>query len=158
MSILTNKKHFLHKHLTKIESLGRKGKNNEFVHFLKELGVKTGAENRNEDNSLVDWNKMDNHFQFFFDYEGNKNEITQWLKESVIGKYSTLLTWLSWEDPIIRVKTSEFIENWEKFNIATGWQGLVLITEDGKFVLEFTDDWKYNLNSNFEIKPGSKKH
>lgn len=35
--------------------------------------------------------------------------------------------------------------------------GMVLITSDGRLVLEFTDDFKYNLNSNFQIKPNSKK-
>lgn len=158
MTFYNNKKHFLHEHLTFLESLGREGKNGGFPDFLEEIGIKTGGDNWNLDHSTIDWNKVENHYQFFFDYEGNENEITEWLNQSPISNYDTMLTWLSWDDPIIRVKTRDFIENWEEFNIARGWQGLILITEDGKHFLEFTDDWKYHLNSNFEIKPGTRKN
>jgi hypothetical protein len=63
---------------------------------------------------------------------------------------------LSWEDPIIKIKTKEFIENWEEVYNAS-IEGMILTTFDGKLVIEFTDDYKFNLNSNFEIKPNSKK-
>jgi hypothetical protein len=58
---------------------------------------------------------------------------------------------------VIKIKTSDFIANWEEFNLATGGQGLILATEDGNLFLEFTDDWKYHLNSNFEIKPDTNR-
>lgn len=157
MSIINNKKHFLHEHLTFLESVGKDGKNGGFINLLKELGIKTNGKNKNDDNSTINWSMTENHFQFFFDYENNEEEIKMWLKKSPLTEYKTLLTWLSWEDPIIRVKTADFIENWEEFNIAGGWEGIILTTEDGKYFLEFTDDWKYNLNSNFEIKPGTRK-
>ena len=157
MSIIDNKKHFLHEHLTFLESYGKEGKNKGFEKLLKQLGIKTGGKSWNEDHSTIDWSLIESHFQFFFDYENNEKEIEGWLKQSPISGYETLLTWLSWEDPIIRVKTTDFIEHWEKFNIAGAWEGIILITEDGKYYLEFTDDWKYHLNSNFEIKPGTKK-
>jgi|GEM_PF-2234651 len=158
MSILKNKKHFLHEHLTFIESYGIDGKNGGFNSLLEQLGIKTGGCSWNEDHSSIDWESTEKHFQFFFDYENNENQIKNWLKKSPISKYDTLLTWLSWEDPVIRVKTAEFIENWENFNVAGAWQGIVLTTEDGKYFLEFTDDWKYHLNSNFEIRPGTEKN
>lgn len=157
MTFYNNKKHFLHERLTFLESIGREGKNGDFTDFLEELGIKTGGDNWNLDHSTIDWTALENHYQFFFDYEGNENEIKEWLTQSPISDYDTLLTWISWEDPIIRVKTKDFIENWEEFNLAGGWQGLILTTEDGKYFLEFTDDWKYHLNSNFEIKQATKK-
>ncbi|SFS91134.1 hypothetical protein SAMN04487906_2047 [Zhouia amylolytica] len=157
MSILENKKHFLHKHLTFLESYGKEGKNGGFENLLKQLGIKVGGKSWDDDHSTIDWNLTNNHFQFFFDYENNETEIKNWLKKSPISRYETLLTWLSWEDPIIRVKSTDFIENWEEFIIAGGWDGLILTTEDGKYYLEFTDTWKFHLNSNFEIKPGTKK-
>ena len=55
-----------------------------------------------------------------------------------------------------KIKTSEFIREWEWFYIASV-EGMIIITEDGKKILEFTDDYKYHLNSNFEIRPNSKK-
>lgn len=157
MTFYDDRKHFLHKHLTFLESLEREGKNGGFRDLLEELGIKTGGESWNYDHSTIDWTKIENHYQFFFDYQGNEIEIKEWLKQSPISDYDTLLTWLSWGDPIIRVKTNDFIANWEEFNIASGWEGLIMTTEDGKYFLEFTDDWKHNLNSNFEIKPGTKR-
>jgi len=157
MSIINNKKHFLHEHLTFIESYGQEGGNGGFENLLKQLGIKVGGKSWDDDHSTIDWNLADNHFQFFFDYENNETEIKNWLKKSPISDYKKLLTWLSGDDPIVRVKTTDFIESWQEFNVAGGWEGLILTTEDGKYYLEFTDDWKYHLNSNFEIKPGTKK-
>lgn len=156
MGIFENKKHFLHNHLTEMVSIGIEGKNEGFENFLTELKVSNSGQNWNEDHSQVDWNKMENHYQFFFDFEQNEIVIKDWLKKSELLKYDYVFTWLSWDDPIIKIKTKEFIENWEEVYIASV-EGIILTTLDGKLVLEFTDDFKYNLNSNFEIKPGSKK-
>ena len=82
-------------------------------------------------------------------------EIEKWLKRSEIIKYTFLLTWLDWNDPVVRIATNDFINNWEDFYHAGGGEGLILLTEDGKLFLEFTDDWKYHLHSNFEIKPNT---
>jgi hypothetical protein len=157
MTFYNNKKHFLHDHLTFLEPLGQLGKDGGFADHLKRIGIKISGKNWDIDHSTIDWTDIDNHHQFFFNYEGNEKEIKEWLSQSLISEYDTVLTWLSWDDPIIRVKTKEFIENWEEFNITGGWEGIILTTEDGKCFLEFTDDWKYHLNSNFEIKPGTKK-
>ncbi len=157
MGFFNNHKHFLRQHLSFLESTGLEGKEGGFTSYLREIGINAFGKYWNQDHSTIDWGEIENHYQFFFDYEGNQNEIKEWLKGSPIYNYDTLVTWLSWDDPIIRIKTKEFIENWEKFNIASAWEGIILTTEDGKYFLEFTDDWKYHLNSNFEIKPGTKK-
>jgi hypothetical protein len=44
MGILTNKKHFLHEHLTFIESIGIDGKDGGFKKFLNELGISNNGE------------------------------------------------------------------------------------------------------------------
>jgi hypothetical protein len=154
--MFNNDKHFLHKHLSFLESTGVQGKDGGFAKFLSEKGINATGENWDEDHSTINWNKANNHFQFFFDYEGNEQEIKNWLKRSELKNHEYLFTWLSWDDPIIKIKTIDFIDNWEEFNIASGWEGLILTTEDGKLFLEFTDNWKYHLNSNFEINPNIK--
>lgn len=156
MSIIQNKKHFLHNHLTEITSIEIEGKNGGFENFLTELKIKNSGQNWDEDHSQVDWNEVENHYQFYFDFVENKDIILEWFKKSELLNYEYVLTWLNWEDPIIKIKTKEFIENWEEVYIASV-EGMILITFDGKWILEFTDDFKYNLNSNFEIKPNSKK-
>jgi len=157
MTFFSNEKHFLHEHLTFLESTGGDGKDGKFAKFLADHGISATGECWDIDHSTIDWNKIENHFQFWFDYEGNEEEIKSWLRQSELKNYEFLFTWLAWDDPIIKIKTSDFIDSWEEFNIASGWEGLILTTEDGKLFLEFTDDWKYHLNSNFEIKSGTSK-
>ena len=152
MSIITNKKHFLHEHLTFLESVGVEGKNGGWNHFLSKFNVPSTGSFWIKDHSNIDWDKTKNHHQFFFDYVDNEYEIMNWLATSNLVKSEFLYTWLSWEDPIIKVKTTDFIKNWNEFYLASV-DGMVLITTDGKWYVEFTDDWQYHLNSNFEIKP-----
>ncbi|WP_431124698.1 hypothetical protein [Flagellimonas flava] len=154
MGIFKNKKHFLHEHLTFIESIGIDGKSGGLNKFLSGLGISNSGKNWDIDHSTIDWCKTENHHQFFFDYENNESEIRDWLNKSDLSKSEFLYTWLDWDDPIIKIKTKDFIENWEVF-YAASVQGMILTTIDGSKHLEFTDDWKYHLNSNFEIKPNT---
>lgn len=152
MSIFTNKKHFLHQHVTFLESTGIDGKDGGHTQFLTSLGLPVTGSHWDIDHATVDWNTIKPHYQFFFDYENNEQEITTWLQNSKLVTSEYLYTWLDWNDPIIKIKTIEFIRNWEAFYIASV-EGMVVITIDGSKYLEFTDDWKYKLHSNFEIKP-----
>jgi hypothetical protein len=156
MSIFNNKKHFLHQYISYIESTGIDGKNGGFNQFLSELGISTIGTYWDFDHSVIDWNNTKNHHQFYFDYIDNNAEITNFLKNSDLSNSGFLFTWLDWNDPIIKIKTIDFIENWEAFYRASV-EGMVLTTTDGKFYLEFTNDWKYHLNSNFEIKSNTSK-
>ncbi len=156
MGFFENKNHFLHKHLTNIQSINVDGKNEGFQNFLTNLGINNTGQNWVEDHSQVNWNEVETHYQFYFDYINNETEIKNWLQKSKLLIYEYVFTWLNWDDPIIKIKTKEFIENWEEiYNVSI--EGMVLTTFDGKLILEFTDDYKFNLNSNFEIKPNSKK-
>ena len=156
MGVFKNKNHFLHKHLTSIQSINVEGKNDGFQNFLTNLGIKNTGENWNEDHSQVNWKEVEAHYQFYFDYINNETEIKNWLQKSELLKYEYVFTWLNWDDPIIKIETKEFIENWEEiYNSSV--EGMIVTTFDGKLILEFTDDYKFNLNSNFEIKPNSKK-
>ena len=155
MEIFKSKNYFL-KDFKEIFSTGISGKEDGFEKFLRDKKINNSGENWDEDHSQINWKKIEKHYQFFFDYVDNEIEISDWLKESKLSQYEFVFTWLSWEDPIIKVKTTEFIENWNNVYMASV-EGMVLTTSDGKLVLEFTDDYKYNLNSNFEIKPNSLK-
>ncbi|PZR23831.1 MAG: hypothetical protein DI539_02330 [Flavobacterium psychrophilum] len=153
MSIFYNKQHFLHKYVTYLESTEIKG-SEHFTQFISNFNISNLESYYNVDHSSIDWDKTQNSHQFFFDYTGNE-EIENWLRESDLKQHEYLYTWLNWDDPIIIIKTAEFIQNWKWFYIASV-EGMVLITEDGSKFLEFTDDYKHHLNSNFEIKPNSK--
>lgn len=151
MSFYENPEHFLRKKLTSLESTGIPGRGDEFSRYLTQKGIPTSGSYWPIDHSMIDWDKVDHHHHFTFDYKGNENQIRESLRKSKLTQYKFLETWISWEDPIVRVLTKEFIDNWNDFQIAAN-DGLVLVSEDGKLFLEFTDDWKYHLNSNFKIK------
>lgn len=155
MGIINDKKHFLQKHVTFIESVGIEGKQDGFSKFLTNLKINNSGKNWGIDHSTIDWCIVDNHYQFFFDNENNRYEVENWLRKSELSEHEFLYTWLDYDDPIIKIKTDDFISNWMEFYIAS-IEGLILTTFDGSKYLEFTDDWKYHLNSNFEIKPNTK--
>lgn len=150
MAFFSNPKHFLHEHLTFLESTSIFGKT-EFIKWLHSKGINTGGSSWSMDHSTIDWDKTDPHFQFYFDYVGAEVEIAQWLNQSALVQYEFLFTLLDGADPMVKIKTRDFIAHWEEFRLATGGEGLILATEDGKLFLEFTDDWKHHLNSNFSI-------
>lgn len=147
-----NKSHFLHNLLSFVESTGIDGANG-YEKFLRQKGIPVSGQYYDIDHSIIDWGLVKNHYQFYFDYIGNENEIKNWLTQSELNKYEYLYTYTAWGDPIIKIKKIDFIDNWEEFNIAAGWEGLILLTENAELFLELTDDWKHHLNSNFKIHP-----
>lgn len=152
MSFYNNKEHFLHTHLTFLESSGIQGENDGFENFLLERNIPATGANYMINKTCLDWTKVNPHYKFFYDYEGGEKEIRDWLNKSELSKHKYLFTYLSYGDPVIKVKTSDFINNWEEFNLATGWDGLILTTEKGDFFLEFAESPR-DLHSNFKIKP-----
>ena len=151
MSIFNNKEHFLHEHLTFLETTDIEGKDSGFNKFLSSLGISNQGNYWDVDHSNLDWDQIQNHHQFDFN-SVSVPELSEWLQHSAIAEHEFLFTWLDWEDPIIKIKTTDFIRKWEYFYNAA-IDGMVLTAIDGVFFMEFTDDWKSHLNSNFIIKP-----
>lgn len=149
MSIVKNKNHFLHGKFSLIEPM-RYDRGASFQ-FFKELGIDVAGDSWDDDHSTFNWRNITPHYQFVYNYEGNELQIIDWLKSSCIRDYAHAIIRL--QDEIIKIKTEEFISYWYALVGATGFLGFELTTEDGKYFLEFTDDWKYHLNSNFQIKP-----
>lgn len=144
---------FLYELLSFIEKTNIEGKDGGFESFLNKKGIPSSGEYHDVDKSIIDWHLVKNHYQFFYDYIGSEEEIKIWLLKSDLIEYEYLYTYLVHGDPIIKIKTIDFINDWEEFNIAAGWNGLILLTENAELFLEFTDDWKHHLNTNFQICP-----
>ncbi|UKN00186.1 hypothetical protein K6119_10625 [Paracrocinitomix mangrovi] len=147
-----NPKHFLHEHLTFLESTGIEGKNSGFENFFAKKGVQYNK-NWDQERTILDWNGI-KKFQFFYDYEGEENVIREWLRNSELKNFEHLYTWFDYNDPIVKIKTSDLIEYWEEFTIASV-EGLAFVSENGEIFLEFTQSPHYFCISNFEIKSGS---
>jgi len=101
--------------------------------------------------TVIDWDKINPKYNFFYDYEGNEIDIPIKLKKSSINNYSKILVDIGCGNPLVEVNTSIFIEKWENFVASNGYSGIVVFTNDGKFFIEFTDDSDYQLYSNFLI-------
>ncbi|MBO6536422.1 MAG: hypothetical protein JJ966_09375 [Balneolaceae bacterium] len=143
---------FLLDKITSIETINIDGSDDGFEKFLKARGIPVSNEYWSIDHSIVNWNQVSPHFQFNFE-RVEEIDLSNWLLNSRITDFQFLYTWLNYVEPIIKIRTNDFVSYWQDLNIYSGWEGLVLTTESGELFLEFTDDWKTHLNSNFQIKP-----
>lgn len=102
--------------------------------------------------TIFDWSKVNSSFDFNYDFE-REESITEWLKGSSINKEEFVFIHLNTGDPIYKITTIAFSENWENLMISTGWLGFVFWTGNSEYFGEFTDDHHTELRSNFKIKP-----
>lgn len=102
--------------------------------------------------TFIDWDKILPNYSFMYDYEGNKFEITSFLKQSVFADYQHIILYIDLDLPLIAVDTQIFINNWEDFVASNGYTGIIAFTDDGKYFAEFTDDSQWRVYSNFPIK------
>jgi len=108
--------------------------------------------NKNQDKmrTHVDWDKL-NGYSFYYDYVGN-DEIGDLLKRSQLcNPDHAIILELNPGNPIISIDSFLFAELWEDI-INENSFGISGLTTDGRWLFEFTDDSKYLLYSNFEIK------
>lgn len=110
---------------------------------------------QNEFNTLFDWDYIKPSYSFFFDFDNNDDYIKKKLRESKLKNSSFVYIETLSDVPIIRTSTEYFIANWVDFVNANAGQGSICITDDFKLLMEFTDDFKYYLFSNFLIVPNT---
>jgi hypothetical protein len=148
MGILKDKEHYLHKKL-KLEPYGE----GDYFSLLSDFKIPVlGPGEKSDDNAMINLKQMGNHFRFFYDYQGCESEIPQLFQQSELNQKEYLLTYFYSPSEIVKIRVKDFIRYWDDLNGAVAGQGMVYISEDGKLVLEFTDDYKHHLNSNFLIE------
>ena len=106
----------------------------------------------NDFNAVFDWKMIKPHYSFFFDFVGNDSVLPALFRKSKLSEHSHLLIETTSSLPILRISTEYFIDHCLDFIDANSGMGSVIITDDYKLLMEFTDDWKYTLFSNFKIK------
>jgi len=107
--------------------------------------------NRAETN--IDWLKMPQYYKFFFDKEGWEQRIKEWFEQSRLSETEKIIITYGWKEPMIKLPTKIFFEDWEGFFQSTKYE-TVIFNEDYSLVMEVSRD--YYLHSNFEIMPDSK--
>lgn len=121
-----------------------------YYSLLIENGFKINDEK--DARTVVDWKKIDKKFSFFYNYEGCEEGVSTHLRKSAIVAEEFLIIEFGYNLPIIKLETNVFIENWYDFVKANGFMGITIISKSGSFVMEFTDDADFLLNSNFPVK------
>ena len=69
----------------------------------------------------------------------------------MLSNHDYILLDTQFSDPIFRIKTEYFIENWDDFISANNGMGSIVSSEDFSLLMEFTNDHSYQLYSNFSI-------
>ena len=101
--------------------------------------------------TFIDWKKINPSYNFFYDFQHNKIEIQQRLRNSLLNNYSKIYIDIGDNNPIFKIDTPIFIDKWNDFVSANGHSGIFVFTNDGELFLEFTDDASFLLFSNFII-------
>ncbi|GEM59186.1 hypothetical protein B0A78_10100 [Flavobacterium columnare NBRC 100251 = ATCC 23463] len=101
--------------------------------------------------TLIDWEKIENKFSFFYDFIGNEEEIKKRLYSSLIFKSQKLIIDIGIGYKPFEISTQLFIQNWEDFVASNGYCGIFIISLEHHLFMEFTDDENYELLSNFYV-------
>jgi hypothetical protein len=124
--------------------------NNYFKNLVKKLNLPlTNFKNINRENTNIDWQKMSNHFKFFFDNEGEEKENKIALKKSDLSKKKEVIILYGEKEPAITIPMDIFINEWEDFVASTQWEALIF-SDDYELIIEVSRD--YFMHSNFKIK------
>lgn len=107
---------------------------------------------KNPDNTRLNWQPIVPCYKFFYDYLGSEHEIGEYLKNSKLMDSKQVLIESRADNPIILTSTDYFIANWYELTESLVGMGCLVVSEDYEYLMEFTDDAKYLLYSNFRIK------
>lgn len=78
-------------------------------------------------------------------------EVTQKLLSSDLMLRDWIILFYGYNVPVLKVKTKVFCENCYSFMTGSGHQGFYGFSEDGKLLIEFTDDENESIYTNFKL-------
>lgn len=105
----------------------------------------------NDCNSLLDWDVISPHYLCCYDLIEIHKSIDENLIKSDLINSNFLYVETNSKNNIIIVPTNLFVKNWEDFISANQGMGSIILSIDFKYCMEFTDDYKYILHSNFKV-------
>lgn len=118
--------------------------------ILNQLQIPT-SDNYSVDRSgtSINWNLISDYYNFFFDYENSEKQVKDFLKDSDISKSEHLIILYGWNEPVIKIPTKIFLNDWEGFIRSTLWE-TIIFNENFKLIIEVSRD--FYMHSNFIIK------
>jgi hypothetical protein len=102
----------------------------------------------NRSETFIDWEKMFNHHEVFFDFVGMEYSLKENIEKSKLAKSKFIILTYLQENIVIKLPFSIFLEDWEGFFSSMLYNG-ILFSDDYKLIMEVSRD--YFLHSNFEI-------
>lgn len=99
--------------------------------------------------TCIDWMGMSEYYKFFFDIEGWEERIKGYFERSALSKTEKLIVTYGWKEPMVKIPTQLFLDDWGGFIASTVWE-TIIFSEDYRLIMEVSRD--YYLHSNFKIK------
>lgn len=105
----------------------------------------------------IDWEKMPIYYKLCFDDvnpEIKEEQIRKAFINSELSRHEKIIIPYGWKEPVIKVPTKFFLEDWEGFVRSTMFE-TIIFSEDFSLIIEISKD--YHIHSNFEILPNTKQ-
>lgn len=101
--------------------------------------------------TLIDWEVVENTKSIIYYFDDCEKIIKESLLNSVINNENlTLFIEFGPNEPMIMTNGSYFVNNWDDFILDYGSMGTTIVSENGKYIMEFSDDTDWLLYTNFE--------
>lgn len=97
-------------------------------------------------NTYIDWNKIS--YYESMPYDGIEIKTVSTLLCNLLAKSPNSEVWLDTENSLIsvfKVKKTFIISHWQAILSYTGYQGFLILEEDGSVSIEFTDDYQAKI-------------
>lgn len=117
--------------------------------LLNELQLPQTGAGMYKSDTYIDWMGMPEYYKFFLDIEGWEERIKGYFERSVLSKTEKLIVTYGWKEPMVKIPTQLFLDDWEGFIASTVWE-TIIFSEDCRLIMEVSRD--YYLHSNFKIK------
>ena len=120
-------------------------------YFYELLNINNYPLNKNQTDkrTLIDWDKIEKKRVQPYFYEGSEKEITDFLSNSPVNTDLKLIIESGYNEPMTKTTGKYFVKNWYDWILENGDMGTCIISSDGKYIMEFTDDTSWMLYTNF---------
>jgi len=120
-------------------------------YFHELLNTHTYPLNKNQPDkrTVIDWDQIENKRVQPYFYKGSEKEITEFLSNSPLNNDLELIIESGYNEPMIKTTGRYFVNNWYDLILENGDMGTCIISGDGKYIIEFTDDTSWLLYTNF---------
>jgi hypothetical protein len=120
-----------------------------FYQLLEQFGYRLNK-NHLATRTIIDWDAIEN-WSMQYHFEGDEDAIRNCLISSSLISHEFVLIEQGPNEPVARFKTEDFVKYWDDVLSNNGYMGTVVISENGKLIIEFPDDSAWVMHTNFKL-------